>query len=304
MIQRFLTRLLLVLLPAGAAGSAAVVPYRPPVLLCRLADTRINESSGLAASAYTDNYFFTHNDSGDGPRVYAVNRRGKTLAVFTVTGAESLDWEDMARGPGPDGKPALFLADIGNNAALRRHVSVYRIPEPKVNPARAGAVAATEPAVRYDLQYEDGPHDAEALLIHPKTGHQFIVTKSLAGSSVYAAPTTLRAQGMNPLRKIGGIRFRAFPATPESRRDPIGALLATGGDISPDGERLVVRTYATAYEWPVRGGDVAGALRGAPTQIRLPAVRGGEAIAYDRRGSALLVSTEGEKAPVHELRRR
>jgi hypothetical protein len=66
----------------------------------------------------------------------------------------------------------------------------------------------------------------------------------------------------------------------------------------------VVRTYAGAYEWQVREGDVAGALQGAPTQIRLPAVRGGEAIAYDRRGRALLVSTEGKHAPIHVLRRR
>jgi hypothetical protein len=119
MPRLFFARLLLVLLAAGAVGAAAPAPYRPPVLLCRFADTRINESSGLAASACSDDYFFTHNDSGDGPRVYAVDRRGKTLTVFTVQGAESLDWEDMARGPGPGGKPALFLADIGDNAAIR-----------------------------------------------------------------------------------------------------------------------------------------------------------------------------------------
>jgi hypothetical protein len=58
-----------------------------------------------------------------------------------------------------------------------------------------GATAVTEPAVRYDLQYEDGPHDAEALLIHPKTGHLFIVTKSLAGSSVMPLPARCARRG-------------------------------------------------------------------------------------------------------------
>jgi len=82
------------------------------------------------------------------------------------------------------------------------------------------------------------------------------------------------------------------------------ATLATGGEIRPDGQRVVVRTYTDAYEWPVTRNDVAAAFRLAPIHVPLPPTRQGEAITYTRDGQALWVSAEGARAPVHQLRRR
>ena len=293
----------LVLTPLLLAQAPAP-PYREPVLLCRFQDIRINESSGLAASARTDDYFFTHNDSGDGPRVYAVNRQGATLATFTVKGAESMDWEDMARGPGEEGKPALYLADIGDNLAQRPLVSLYRVREPQVDVRQTGVSAETETATRYDLEYEDGPHDAEALLVHPATGQCFLVTKSPVGSALYTAAAPLRVGIRNRLRKVAEVKLAPVSRRSGSLGDVVLRRLITGGDISPDGRRVVLRTYTDAYEWKVERKDVAGAFRGEPAVVPVPAAPGGEAIAYDRRGRSLLASTEGRNAPVHALRRR
>ena len=147
-------------------------PYGPAATIATLKDKSISESSGLAASRLTPGAYWTHNDSGDGPFVYAFNTRGDSLGVFRVAGAQARDWEDMGVGPGPQaGKSYLYLGDIGDNNKVREEIVVYRAPEPalttatrKLTKARPGT---TEPAEAIRLRYPDGAHDAETLLVHP-----------------------------------------------------------------------------------------------------------------------------------------
>ena len=55
----------------------------------------IAESSGLAVSrAYTDT-FWTHNDSGDEARFFAISSGGDDLGTIRLTGANANDWEAM-----------------------------------------------------------------------------------------------------------------------------------------------------------------------------------------------------------------
>lgn len=290
-----------ILLSGAACLAQGASPYADPRLVCRLQDQAIQESSGLASSSRSGDYFFTHNDSGDEARFFAVNRHGKTLATYRVTGAEALDWEDMARGPDGKGGPALYLGDIGDNFRLRAVISVYRVPEPKVNPSRTGVTADTPRAERFDLEYEDGPQNAETLLVHPRTGQLLIVTKAAGASGIYAAPLPLKAGAVNRLYRKGEVRLADLPRPQGAGK---ASPLSTAGDLSPDGKRAVVRTYTDAYEWTIDGDDVAAAFRKAPAHVALPKDTGGEAIAYSRDGDALLTTTEGRGAPVHELRRR
>ncbi|MFN3653531.1 MAG: hypothetical protein ACK47B_28465 [Armatimonadota bacterium] len=291
---------LALLLPAVAAEP----PYGPPEQLFKLQDPRINEASGLAASAKSDDLLFTHNDSGDGANLYAFDMQGRTLAMLRVKGAFALDWEDIARGPDESGNPSLFLADIGDNFRIRPHLTVYRIPEPAIHPSQPGRAGETAPAAAFDLRYPDGARDAEGLFVHPRTGQLFVVTKSAQGSAIFAAPVPLKPKVANTMTKLASIQFDQFGETEGSKRDPSGSRLATGADISPDGERIVIRTYTDAWEWRVKGDDVAAAFRIRPKQVPLPALRGGEAIAYSRSGDALFVTVEGGSPPVHRLQRR
>jgi hypothetical protein len=75
--------------------------YGPPTTIANLKNPGINESSGLAASRSNPGIYWTHNDSGDEPFVYAFDATGESRGVFRVTGAQARDWEDMAVGPGP-----------------------------------------------------------------------------------------------------------------------------------------------------------------------------------------------------------
>jgi hypothetical protein len=301
---RFLIGSLCALAAAGAASA-----YESGNLVCRFQSKQINESSGIAASARTDDYFFTHNDSGDGPFVYAVSRAGTTLAKLRLDGAIALDWEDMARGPGKDGKPALYLGDIGDNLELRPRITVYRVPEPEVDLKRKEVSTTLAGVEAFQLQYPDGAHNCETLMVHPKSGQLLLVTKTAKGESgVYAAPVPLSTKGVNRMTRLASLGFPVVNATqaPAKRGTSTGARLTTGGDISPNGKRLVVRTYEEAFEWRLNG-DSPEALKAAfarpPRYVKLPAIPSGEAICYSRKGDSLLVSTEGGSAPVNELRR-
>src|SRR5262245_52674772 len=105
--------------------------YGAPVHLVNLENQDIKESSGIAASRRNADIFWTHNDSGDGPFIYAFDRQGKHRGVWRVAGAKAIDWEDMAVGPGPRrGQSYLYLGDIGDNSRKRDQITVYRVAEP------------------------------------------------------------------------------------------------------------------------------------------------------------------------------
>ena len=113
-----------------------LVTYGTPTTLATIKDKSVSESSGLVASRTTPGAYWTHNDSGDGPFIYAVDTRGDSFGTFRVTGAQARDWEDIAAGPGPQpNKSYLYIGDIGDNDSVRPEVIVYRVPEPKLSAA-------------------------------------------------------------------------------------------------------------------------------------------------------------------------
>lgn len=286
-----------------------VEAFEPAVELFRFKDKRIAESSGVVASSTQDKLVFTHNDSGDSARFFAVDSFGCTLVTYALKGADAIDWEDMARGPDDAGRSSLFFADIGdNNYARSDGVSVYRVAEPRVDMSHSAKACGqprsitTKNWTRYDLVYPDMPQDAETFLVHPSTGQLFIVTKTPLGfSNLYAALDPLSAKRTNVLERVATFVFPLSDADP-TFNPPYGAIgrfSATAGDISPRADRVVVRTYTDAWQWKVSRGDIAEAFGGTPTRVLLPSTMQGEAIAYDRGGRSLLITSEGVSAPVH-----
>lgn len=272
-------------------------------LLATLADTRIKESSGIAASSLNKNVLWLHNDSGDGPHVFAIDLQSHTLARYTVSQATNVDWEDMAIGPTANGKSALFIGDIGDNHQSREDTVVYRVPEPIVDLEKTMQESKTAPAEKLPFRYPDGPHNAEVLLVHPTTGAVLIVTKSGDGNSgVYAFPLPLQPGRQVTLKKIGEIKFTTLlwaGLYGEAKRS------VTGGAISPDGRHLILRTYLDAFEWDIAPRQsVAEVLTGKRYKRQIPFVRLGEAICYRSDSQALLLTSEGTPTPLYEVPRR
>lgn len=274
--------------PAAPPSTAPAEGFGPPELLGQVDDPAVAESSGLAASRRNPGLLWTHNDSGDAARIYCLTAMGARCGTWDVTGAGARDWEDMAAGPGPvAGTSYLYLGDIGDNNRNQPQVVVYRVAEP-VAPGPASGRAATAPAERIVLRYEDGSHDAEALLVHPTTGDLYVVTKAVSGAEVHKA-----AAGTGVLRRIAGFGLG------------IGEVV-TGGDIAPDGSRVVICTYYQAYELalpadPAGFDDVWDQDR---RPVELAARAQGEAIAYRLDGNALLTTSERSPFPLHQVVRR
>jgi hypothetical protein len=273
-------------LPPPAETTATHV-YGPATRLAKLQDKAITESSGLAASRRGDDLFWTHNDSGDEPFLYAFDRAGKARATFVLTGATLIDWEDIAAGPGPGG-PSLYIGDIGDNGRRRNDCVVYRVPEPVIGNAPPGEVQETRPAARFPFRYPDRPHDAETLMVHPRTGEVFIVTKGEKPPLVYRFPMPLTSGRHGTLERVATL--------------PGISPFLTAGDIAPDGRRLVVRDYLVAFEYVLPPGKPFNAIFAQrPVTLALARERQGEAIAYRRDGRALLTTSEGRPTSLNEM---
>jgi hypothetical protein len=252
-------------------------------------DPEAVELSGLVASRTRRGILWSHNDSGDRPRLFALTTRGRTLGSFDVTGAQAQDWEDIATGPAPGGDgAALYPADIGDNDARRPDIVVYRVAEP--DPAAGGG--ATAPAAALTLRYPDGPHDAEALLVDPRRPRLVIVTKSLDGrAGVYSAAIPPALPARRTLRRAGVLEL--------GLANPV-----TAGDVSADGSVLVLRTYGRLYVW-ARGTSesLVRTLRRAPcaspTALTEPQ---GEAVALARGGRVAFTVSEGSRPALRRYR--
>lgn len=266
-----------------------------PAQLATLEDRRVKESSGLVASRRAPGLFWTHNDSGDGPFVYAFDRAGRSRGTFRVEGASALDWEDIAAGPGPArGQSYLYAGDIGDNGRARAFVVVYRFPEPEVSATADPPKEArtTQPAEAIRLKYPDGAHNAEALAVHPTTGDLYVVTKANASADVYKLAAPFDPNVVNTLVKVATLRGPDFFGT-----------LVTGADISPDGRRVALCDYAQGYELTLPEGSKGfdDIWRQTPAALSLGARLQGESIAYRLDGAALLATSELTPTPLFEV---
>ncbi|HEX5075503.1 MAG TPA: hypothetical protein VFW03_19990 [Gemmatimonadaceae bacterium] len=254
---------------------------------------KVPEASGVAFSARTPGVAWTHNDSSK-PIVYALSDKGALLGSVHVTGAEIVDWEDIAVAPCPGGS-CLYIADIGDNRASRSSITIYRTPEP------APDAKATDQVETLHAKYPDRPRDAEALIVLPK-GDMFVVTKGEDGPSyLYRVPTPFRNGATVTLEWIGHVESTGGVAkggaqkqgkrTGRSKRSD----RITGAGASPDGRWVVLRTHGYvsffAADEFVRG-TARQVLRFDVTPLQEPQ---GEGIAIANNGALLLVGEGGGK---------
>jgi hypothetical protein len=241
------------------------------------------ETSGLVASRKNAGVIYAHNDSGDTPppRIFALSSKGAVLGQINVGGATFVDWEDIALGPCASGT-CIFIGDVGDNGMARTNDAVYEIPEPTLDgkPFTTQTIASK----KYPFTYPDGKWNCEALLVHPTTGEVFVVTKNAAiDGGVYKFPK-LEAGVPVVLEKVG------------SASGTKGALV-TGGDVSPCGDRVMLRTYDSLLEYS--GKTVAAALATTPVKVPVAKEGQGEAVAYRFDGSGYFTASEGASAPLY-----
>jgi hypothetical protein len=277
----------------GGSGTGSTAPEKPrrfsSPALCgelaesvtgRVSDPSVAELSGLVESRRQKDVFWAIEDSGNTAGLVALRADGTFLGRFPVTGAQNVDWEDVAAA-GSD----LYAADIGDNMEARDSVVVYRVPEPD---AASGTGTPTAPATALVLRYPDGAHDAESLLVDPRTRELIVVTKDFVGPGrVYVAPPD------------GGDLVDTG-----AKIDAEGPL--TGAGLSPDGRTVAVRAYTRIYAWKRRSGErLSRTLKRRPCVSPTLLEEGqGEAIAVLRGGRSALTVAEGVNPPIRRYEAR
>ena len=141
----------------GAAAPPAAPPVALPAVVGRLGDARLIEVSGIAASRRVAGRWWVHNDSGDGPYLYAIDASGALQGVVQIDGVLALDWEDIASFT-RDGKAWLLVADSGDNLGLRPEYELIAIEEPAL--PEDGSTLHVQAAWQLRYRYPGGaPHD-------------------------------------------------------------------------------------------------------------------------------------------------
>jgi len=273
------------------------------VLQATFQSPRLIESSGVAVSRAYPGVLWTHNDSGDGPYLYATDLRGTDRGALLVPGAQAIDWEDMSLGPCPVAFPlqprpprsnaptCIYLADTGDNMEFRPFVTIYAIPEP-APPERAGDTLGTTraPAV-LRLRYPDGSHDVEAVYVSPRDTALFLVSKGSTRRSAIRLYRVDRSAWRTPDTTtdiVVATLVQALDIRPHSE----SGRVVTAGAIRPDGRLVALRTYSEIYLfYPGVGGRLLTA-RERPCNIAGLEI-GGEAIDFLDDSTLVMTSEAG-----------
>lgn len=257
-----LSCLICLLAPAGTATQPA-----PDLLSAwrvgRLEHPPIRESSGIVASRESPGAFWTINDGGNVPVLYAIDRTGRLLAEVPVA-ATNQDWEDLAT----DDQGRLYIADVGNNQRSRREVIVHRFPEPAARPT----TQPLQPEASWHLRFDREPFDCEAMVVHDGAGFLISKRRDLGEAQVWRFDLAPSDRPV-PLRHVANLPLRA----------PV-----TAADLSPDGKWLAVLTVAGPTLLRING-DLSNAGAAPSSSLFCPEATM-EALCF--AGDGLLVTSE------------
>ncbi|MBQ1016374.1 hypothetical protein KBX71_00660 [Micromonospora sp. D93] len=268
---------------APAPGASGPPAAKPGQKRCTIADERLRELSGLIA---TKSGYIVINDGTEvtaRKRVFFLDTKCKiSKEPVRYSGQGPFDTEDLALSK--DGR-TLWIADTGDNPdskERRSRVALWSMP----------VTGAKEPTLHRLSYPEAKPHDAEALLIGDD-GKPLIITKVTSGKAEIFTPSAALKSGDTdpvPMRKAGEI---TLPKTEtENTLNTFGRIAITGASRAPDGTRVVLRTYADAFEFDVTGGDIVGALTTGKPRVTPLADPFGEAISYTSDGKSFLTVSD------------
>jgi hypothetical protein len=251
----------------------------------------------MAASAIVENRLYHTNDTWTpSPNFFITDATGQTLQRVDIEGVSNNprinDIEDMDVGACGDAS-CLFIGDIGDNRANRPTINILVVEE-------FTEVPSSVPVKQYlRVQYPDGSHDAESLAVHPN-GDIYILTKEItsllgtAPAKLYRLPRELWENAGDEvliLEFVANIDLFALSGTTVN----IFSHIATGMDISSDGQRLLILTYGEVFEIAVDVSQLNGETISTETpnkQIEVTTLLQQESISYANEGYSFFYTAE------------
>lgn len=268
--MRMLAILLIMNLPVFA---------QKPEVLGKVKSDKIDEASGLAASAALPGYYWTHNDSGGKNEVYLLDSKGKLVSIVKLKGAVNRDWEDIAENVGPGGKHYVYVGDIGNNLKLNIPVQIYRFQAPNAVPKDKASVEAAFLSVKFP----DGVRDAESLMVDPIGKCFYIVSKREKQVSLYKIPTAY-------------FDFKSGQEVVMEKVLTLPYTWITSGDISQNGEHVVIKDLKHIYYWRRKGNEaIEVTMAREATQLPYVPEKQGEGVTISVDNKGYLTISEGKK---------
>lgn len=197
----------------------------------------LNEISGLVASKINQGILWVHNDSGDQPYIYAIDRNGKLVATVELSNAKNIDWEDISIEHNID-HSIIYIADTGDNKRKRKSYQIYSFKEPKLDFRKYEKIELTDNQYqRIDFTYSDSnSYDCEAIMFDPISNAIYFLTKRTKRSKLFR----LDAHNSNVAK------FEINTNLGEFGRNGIQDRIC-GADISNSGAYIAIRSYDSIF---------------------------------------------------------
>jgi len=267
--------------PTPDEGPAPCSLWNAPRVTGTVDSGELDEISGIVVGREQPDRLYVIEDSGAAAEVWALTVDGDVADRYVLNGADNVDWEDLTMAPCGDGW-CLWLADVGDNAAARDEVVLYRIEEPE-----PGALVVD--AIAHRGRYPDGAHDVEGVAW---AGDELLAfTKRTGNRTEVFAWSDLTPEGVHEAE------LRAEVDTDSG--DGVATLGVTAADITDEGDRLLLRGYFDLRWWDL-GEDLTLDVADSTAVPFVPEGQG-EAAAWDphRRGVWTVGESPGGRPPLH-----
>ncbi len=221
----------------------------------------INETSGIEWS--NDSVLVTHNDSGNEPVLYFINKKGETIHQYKLKNTHNTDWEDMAS----DRKEYLYISDLGNNLNNRTNLMIHRF---SLKDSSEKTIHVKYSDQKLPMQESNRNFDSEGMVFMNDHLYTFTKTNSTPYNGVckiYKMNILDSVQESSPMdsMKLGDEGYWKNSVT--------------AADLSDDEKKLALLTYKYLYLFSDFKGDEF--FKGKYMRFLLPEIQQREAIVFD-----------------------
>ena len=258
------------------------------------------ENSAAAMSMTQPGIFFTINDSGNEPLLFALDTANHDRGVWRIANANNVDWEAAAVGPCSAGAAAwcVYIGDVGDNEARHRSRKIYRVAEPRALESGAGRRDSLE-AERLTFDYPNGPQDVEAMYV-ARNGDVFLIAKRPRLDAARRPLTGARVPDSGERMAKGAHRRRGARGQPTDRAGqrtvpPHNRRGAVTGREAPRGAHLYA---ALCLRHRLGGGRVNHEIAPAVCNLLTVDEVQGEGLTWADNRGRFVFTTEGRRAPI------
>ena len=256
-----------------------------------MANNVMPETSGFACSRRTPGYIWAHGDenTGSNKKIVAIQPSGTLAMTITFSGDPGRDdWEDIATGV-YNNTNYLFIGAFGDNdLKYKDSYYIYYFEEPAIT---SGTVSVTVNYIRFGYP-DNQAHNTETLMYDKVEQMFYIVDKVKDGvCKMYKLPFRTdygtATQTLTHVCDLGnGSKFHTV----------------TGGDISPDGKWMLVKSKKQVLMWERQGNEsFSVTVQRLPVQIAAYQEEAqGEAIAWLDATTFYTTSDQKEDVPIYK----